>query len=85
MEAKVALPKEIQDLLDFLNEQDPFEAQRPNLSEIVLVETSIKWLTLALEKAKNNPRLVNRPEETAKKLLDLARQFAWLKEEPPSR
>ena len=75
----MALPKEIQDLIDFLGEQDPFEAQGFNLSEIVLVETSIKWLTLALEKAEKNPRLVNRPEETAKKLLNLARQFAWLK------
>lgn len=79
MVAKMTLPKEIQDLLDFLDEQDPFEAQGSNLSEIVLIETSIKWLTLAMEKAKSNPRLVNRPEETAKKLLDLARQFAWLK------
>lgn len=81
----MALPKEIQDLLDFLDEQDPFEAQGHNLSEIVLVETSIKWLTLALEKAKQNPRLVNRPDETVKKLLNLARQFAWLKERKPSK
>lgn len=75
----MALPKEIQDLIDYLNEEEPFEANKPNLSETLLIETSIKWLTLAVEKAKNNPRLVGRLEETAKKLLDLARQFAWLK------
>lgn len=81
----MALPKEIQDFLDFLNEEEPFEINSSNLSPQILVEISIKWLTLAIEKAQNNPRIVNRPEETARKLLDLARQFAWLKEEPPSR
>ncbi len=79
------LPKEIQDLLDFLNEQEPFEANNQNLSPHLLVEVSLKWLGIAVEQAKNNPRLLGFPEETAKKLLDLARQFAWLNEEPPSR
>ncbi len=84
MAGNMALPKEIQDLFDFIDEQEPFEMNNPNLSPHLLVEISIKWLVLAIEKAQNNPRLVNRPEETAKKLLDLARQFAWLKEKPPS-
>lgn len=53
------------------------------MSEVVLVETSIKWLTLALEKAQKNPRLVNRPDETSKKLLDLAIKFSLLKEKRP--
>ena len=72
-------PIEVQDLLDLLDEQEPFEALRPHLSEAILVETAIKWLTIAIDKAEGNPRLVNRPEEIAKKLLGLAGRFAWLK------
>jgi len=79
----VALPKEIQNLLDFIDEQEPFEANNPNLSPHLLVETACKWLTLALERGGQNPRLLNFPEETAKKLSNLAKQFAWLKQNTP--
>ena len=85
MAISMPLPKEIQDLIDYLNEEEPFEAMKPNLSETILTETSLKWLTIAIERAKINPRLVNRPEETVRKLMDIARQFAWLKEEKPSK
>ena len=78
----MALPQEIRDLINSLEEQDPFEGNSPNLSPHLLVDTACKWLTLALERAADNPRLLDRPEETAKKLLDLARQFAWLTENP---
>lgn len=79
---ELALPKEIQDLIDSLEEQDPFEANSISLSAQTMVETCLRWLPLALEKAKKNLRLVGRPEEVSKKLLDLARQFAELKEKP---
>lgn len=81
----MALPKEIQELLDYLNEEEPFELNHPSLSPQLLVETACKWLTSAVEQAQRNPRLVGRSDDTAKKLLDLARQFAWLKEEKPSK
>lgn len=79
----MALPKEIQDLLDYIDEQEPFELNDSNLSPHIMVDISLKWLALALERSENNPRLLNFPEEAAKKLLDLARQFAWLKEKKP--
>ncbi len=75
----MALPQEIQELIDSLDERDPFELNRPNLSPHVLVETSCKWLALALERAKSNPRLLDPPDETAKKLLRLALEFNSLK------
>ncbi len=81
----MALPKEIQDLINFIEEQEPYEANNPNLSPHIMVETAEKWLTLALERGEQNPRLLNFPEETAKKLLNLARQFAWLKQETPKK
>lgn len=81
----MALPKEIQDLLDFIDEQDPFEANNPNLSPHILVETACKWLTSAIEKGRANPRLINLKDGTANRLQDLARQYALLKERGPSR
>lgn len=81
----MALPKQIQDLIDSLEEQDPFEANSISLSAQTMVETCLRWLPLALEKAKKNPRLINRPEDTAKKLLNLAQQFAELKEKRPTK
>ena len=73
------LPKEIDDLLDFIDKQEPFEASNPNLSPHLLVEISLKWLTIAVERAKDNPRLINFPDETGQKLCLLAEKFWALK------
>ena len=74
----MALLKEIQDLIDFLHEEDPFELNSIHLSPNLLVETGLKWISVSLEKGKNNPRLLNRHSETANKLRDLAEQFDQL-------
>lgn len=73
------LPKELQDLLDYITGEEPFEGSCPNLSPHLLVETSLKWLTIASERAKENPRLVNFPDDTARKLCILAEKFYALK------
>ena len=75
----MALPKEIEDLLYFLDEQEPYEANNPNLSPHLLVEVSLKWLALAVERAQENSRLVNFPDETGRKLCVLAEKFWALK------
>ncbi len=81
----MALPHELQDLLEFLNERDPFELNRINLSPHLLVEFSIKWLESAAEQAEKNPRLVNFPDETGRKLCVLAEKFWALKNETPPK
>ncbi len=73
------LPKELQDLLTYITEEEPFEGSSANLSPHLLVETSLKWLNIAIERAKENPRLVNFPDETARKLRVLAEKFWALK------
>lgn len=78
------LPIELRDLLDFLNEQEPFEANNPSLSPHILVETSLKWLTSAIEQARKNPRLINSPNETGFKLCRLAEKLWALNDKPPS-
>jgi hypothetical protein len=75
----MALPKELQDLVDFIDEQEPFEGNNPNLSPHLLVEISLKWLDVAVERAKDNPRLINFPDETGRKLCVLAEKFYALK------
>ena len=75
----MALPKEIQDLLDYLEEQEPFEMNNLNLSPHIMVETSLKWLRLALIRSRYNRRLLNFPEKTAKELLELSELFDDLK------
>ncbi len=74
------LPKEFQDLLNFIEEEEPFEANNANLSPHLLVEVSLKWLNIAAERAKANPKLVNFPDEVGKKLCILAEKFWALKE-----
>ena len=74
----MAFPKEIQDLIDSLSEQDPFEMNNSNLSPNLLVETGLKWIMVAIKKAEKNPRLINKHSETAQKLRDLAKQFEKL-------
>jgi len=74
----LAFPKEIQDLIDSLSEQDPFEMNSISLSSNLLVETGLKWIMVAIKKAEKNPRLLNKHSETAKKLRDLAEKFDQL-------
>lgn len=72
---EMALPKEIQDLLDFMDEQEPFEANNRNLSPHLLVETACKWLKVALNRSAQNPRLLNKTDDTADELEKLAKRF----------
>jgi len=76
----MALPKEIQDLLDYLEEEEPYEVNSPNLSPHILVEAACKWLTIALKRSTHNPRLLNQFHETADRLEKLAKQFQKRKE-----
>ena len=73
------LPQEIQELIDSLNEQEPFELNSSNLSPHIMVKTSCEWLGMALQRAESNPRLLDHPDETAKKLMRLACRFTSLK------
>ncbi len=79
----MALPKEIQDLLNYLEEWDPFELTSPHLSPHLLVETSCKWLKIALERSAKNPRLLSQVHDTAGELEKLAKQFRERKEKLP--
>ncbi len=79
----MALPTELQDLLDFLNEEEPFELNRDNLSPHLLIEFSLKWLESAVKQAKENPRLLNFPDEIGRKLCVLAEEFWALPKQTP--
>lgn len=77
----MALPREIQDLLDHLSEADLCEIDSPSLSPYALIETACQWLSLAIKGAETNPQSVSRVygQDTANRLRFLADQFESLK------